>query len=250
MLTAVPAASIEAAIRRAGHHNRLLGIGLQGSGGVPAGSWRGPDAASLAGDLVEVIGTWLGTDQRRVAASMVVLGYAARLGGPAVALLARDAILLDLSPERVTFAFTTDQGFQVALRPQAAGWHGPHPELLQRWHTDLVDHHLTAVIDAVRQVVPVAAGLLWGNVASGLTGALAALARDRAVPARRCHTIGLALLDHGPLRTAGDWALDQDRVQFTRRSCCLYYRLPGGGMCADCALLPGADPRHTTPQPR
>jgi ferric iron reductase protein FhuF len=250
VLRPVPAAGLEAAIRGAGRHNRLLGIDLEQAGGLSAGCWREPDAAGLARDLIDQVGAWLGTDQRRVAASMVVLGYAARVLGPAVAVLARDAILVDLSPDRVTFDFTTDRGFQLALTPPAAGWRGPNPALLQRWHTDLIDGHLAPVIDAVRSVVPVAAGLLWGNVASGLTGALIALTRDDTIPVQQAHTTGQALLDHGPLQTGGDWTLDQHGVRFTRRSCCLYYRLPGGGMCADCALQPGTDPQPTTPDTR
>ena len=28
----------------------------------------------------------------------------------------------------------------------------------------------------------------------------------------------------------------QQGPAFTRRTCCLYYRLPGGGLCGDCVL--------------
>jgi hypothetical protein len=36
---------------------------------------------------------------------------------------------------------------------------------------------------------------------------------------------------------------------FRRRSCCLYYRIPGGGRCGDCALdrAPTATVRSATP---
>ena len=86
--------------------------------------------------------------------------------------------------------------------------------------------------------VPVAAGLLWGNVASGLTGALAALVGS--VPLAECHEAGLVLLDHGPLRGSGQLDVRAGRLRFRRRSCCLFYRLPGGGTCGDCPLRPGA----------
>ena len=247
---AVPAGDVEAAIRRAGAVNPLLGIDLERAGGVPASGWAEPDAAGLARDLIDRVGARLGTDERRVAASMVVLGYAARLLGPAVAVLTRDAILVDLSLDRVRFDYTPPHGFRLTLTAPVRGWRGPAPALLQRWHADLADGHLAPVVDAVRGVVPVAAGLLWGNVASGLTGALAALAREGTVPVDRCHAAGLALLDHGPLRTSGEWILHRHEVRFTRRSCCLYYRLPGAGMCADCALLPANLPRRSTPDTR
>ncbi|MFI1618174.1 (2Fe-2S)-binding protein [Streptomyces lydicus] len=36
------------------------------------------------------------------------------------------------------------------------------------------------------------------------------------------------------LRDTG--TLDPTLPAFARRSCCLYYRVPGGGLCADCVL--------------
>jgi ferric iron reductase protein FhuF len=218
---------VAGAIRRAGAGNPLLGIGTTGQRGQ-----RGPVTTAAATDLVAAVGRWLGTDEARVAASMVVLGYAARLVGPSVAVPLRDGILPDLGPSRVEYSFRPDRGFQLTL-PEPAGWQGDPESLRQRWCEVVVDEHLAGVIDTVRGIVPVAAGLLWGNVASGLAGALKALAASGAVPADRCHAEGLARLDHGPLRGSG--RLD-DRLRFVRRSCCLYYRLDGGGYCGDCPL--------------
>ncbi|MEU1022927.1 (2Fe-2S)-binding protein, partial [Streptomyces sp. NPDC005904] len=41
-----------------------------------------------------------------------------------------------------------------------------------------------------------------------------------------------ALFDHPDLRTTGTL----DPAAFRRRSCCLYYRCPGGGVCGDCCF--------------
>jgi len=46
----------------------------------------------------------------------------------------------------------------------------------------------------------------------------------------------MALLGHGPLRGSGHLTIHNGRLRFTRRSCCLYYRLDGGGTCGDCPL--------------
>jgi ferric iron reductase protein FhuF len=231
----VPAERLGTAVRRAGAHNPLLGIAVGTQAGVPAARWYAPDAG-VAAELIDAVGDWLGTGERRVAASMVVLGYAARLVGPGVAVLLREDILVDLRPDRVTFAFTPDRGFQLAV-PEPAGWRGPPQALCDRWCRDVVGDHLQAVINSVRQVVPVAAGLLWGNVASSVAGALAALVRDGAVSPERAHAAGGALLSHGLLRGTGALSVGDRQLLFARRSCCLYYRLDGGGMCADCSLL-------------
>lgn len=234
-----PPGVVADALRRAGQDNPLMGIGVEPDAGTHA--YAAPMTSEVAAELVAAVGRWLGTDEIRVAASMVVLGYSARLIGPSVALPLRDGILPDLSPSRVRFSYRPDRGFQLYL-PEPAGWHGTPETLRDRWCHDIVDGHLHGVVEAVRSVVPVAEGLLWGNIASGLAGALRMLARSGAAPAGRCHEFGLALLAHGPLRGAGDLRLDAGELTFTRRSCCLYYRLDGGGYCGDCPLpQPGPD---------
>jgi ferric iron reductase protein FhuF len=224
---------VAAALRRAGRDNPLMGIGVEPDADTRA--YRAPMTTAIATDLVAAIGGWLGTDEPRVAASMVVLGYSARLIGPAVALPLCDGILPDLRPSRVLFSYRPDRGFQLYL-PEPAGWRGDPLTVRDRWCRDLVDDHLSGVVEAVRSVVPVAEGLLWGNIASGLAGALRMLARAGATPADRCLAFGLALLAHGPLRGTGELRVDAGEPAFTRRSCCLYYRLDGGGYCGDCPL--------------
>jgi len=105
----------------------------------------------------------------------------------------------------------------------------------------VLDEHLAGVVDAVRAAAPVAAALLWGNVASGLAGALAALVREGAVPVDRGYAEGRDLLAQGPLRGAGSLSVHEGQLRYARRSCCLFYRLDGGGLCGDCALH--RDPR-------
>jgi ferric iron reductase protein FhuF len=165
----------------------------------------------------------------------VVLGYAARLVAPTLAVLVREGVVLDARPSRTRYSYRPEQGFSLTL-PQPAGWRGPPDALYRRWCHDIVDEHLYHLIRSVRAVVPVAAGLLWGNVASGLTGTLAALVNDGSVPVDVCRSAGSVLLDHGPLRGSGVLSVHRGQLHFVRRSCCLYYRLAGGGMCGDCSL--------------
>ncbi|HEV7896960.1 MAG TPA: (2Fe-2S)-binding protein [Planosporangium sp.] len=267
LLGAVADADVIAAIRRAAGGNPLLGIGLDHRAGVPAerlcgasggdggrlGGGLDATAMDVVADLIDRVAARLGARERRVAASLVVLGYSARLVGPAVSALLREDMLLDLRPSNVRFAYDPQRGFSLDLvRP--AAWRGDRAALHGGWHRVVIDDHLRPVVEAVRAVVPVAAGLLWGNVASGVAGALRAVASGDAASGdaasgdappgetgpsgmvARCHAEGLTLLDRGPLRGSGYLTLRSGRLSFARRTCCLYYRLDGGGMCGDCAL--------------
>ncbi|GHE81908.1 hypothetical protein GCM10014715_41930 [Streptomyces spiralis] len=103
---------------------------------------------------------------------------------------------------------------------------------------DAVLHgHLQPLAAALRVRHRLAPGLSRGNAASALAGAarqLARLARDHGRPGAGDHARDLAarLLAHPLL--AGTGTLDD--TGFRRRSCCLYYRVPGGGVCGDCCF--------------
>ncbi|KAA1425436.1 (2Fe-2S)-binding protein [Mumia zhuanghuii] len=80
--------------------------------------------------------------------------------------------------------------------------------------------------------------VLRGNATSALFGAVAALRTTRPglVPAGASYAV--AALAREPFAGSGDVV----RGRFVRRSCCLYYRVPGGGYCGDCVLDPANRP--------
>ncbi|MYT23087.1 Fe-S oxidoreductase, partial [Streptomyces sp. SID7760] len=88
----------------------------------------------------------------------------------------------------------------------------------------------------LRQRYGVSPKVLRGNAASGLVGALRVLL-DR-VPGGPAVSLAAELLaEGGPLGDAGAFVHEEGLgVAFVRRSCCLYYRVPGGGLCGDCVL--------------
>jgi hypothetical protein len=97
--------------------------------------------------------------------------------------------------------------------------------------------HLEPLAAALRARHPVSAGLLWGNAASALAGAARELDRWARVNGRtevgdRARALAAELLDHPDLRDTGTL----NGTAFRRRSCCLYYRIPGGGVCGDCCF--------------
>jgi ferric iron reductase protein FhuF len=226
---AAPPDRVAAALRRPIAGNPFLSFAeADSAGGRPASEFGAAVPA-----LLSAVAHATGASEPRVAASLVVLGYSARLLGPSVAVLLRDGVLLDVAPARVRFAYAAGTGFRLAL-PVAAGFCGPG--LAARWREVVIDDHLAMVVAAVRAEVRVAAGLLWGNIASGLVGTLAALVRADVAPVDACAAFATGALAGGPL--SGSGSLD-DSLRFRRRSCCLYYRIPGGGYCGDCSFTAG-----------
>ncbi|MBB4776973.1 (2Fe-2S)-binding protein [Actinomadura livida] len=195
------------------------------TGAAVGAGWRPfPDDEWVLGATVEY-GERLGTGERRVAASILFQGLASRLWSPVVAAAAR-GIVPDLADLRWRWA----PGEAVALGlAEPRGWRvegvGEAADLV---HPMVVDGHLRALRETMLSFVSLADGLVWGNAVSALAGSLnvgpsggfrAALVRE--------------LLGREPLAGAGAFEADG----FVRRNCCLYYRVPGGGMCGDCGLL-------------
>jgi ferric iron reductase protein FhuF len=85
---------------------------------------------------------------------------------------------------------------------------------------------ITPVLNAYRASFALSRQVLWGNVASALSGAATGLGAPTA------HLLVRDLLELGEL--AGTARAVWPR--FVRNSCCLFYRLPGGGLCGDCVL--------------
>jgi len=82
--------------------------------------------------------------------------------------------------------------------------------------------------------VKLAPSLLSGNIASALIGAARALLSVRPDLRQSIIEITRSLLATGEL--AGSGVISGGDLNFRRRSCCLFYRIPGGSLCGDCAL--------------
>ncbi|MEU0673553.1 (2Fe-2S)-binding protein [Streptomyces sp. NPDC006172] len=170
--------------------------------------------------------------ETRIAASVAHQGLAARLWSVALGCAALYGALPDLDARLLRWdpdGSAPDDLFlpEVHARPgdaaslAAAVLHG----------------HLEPLSAALRARCPVAPGLLRGNAASALAGAgrqLDAWARAHGrddVAARGC-ALTVELLAHPLLAGAGTLT----GAAFRRRSCCLYYRVPQGGVCGDCCF--------------
>ncbi|GAA0665730.1 hypothetical protein GCM10010193_16460 [Kitasatospora atroaurantiaca] len=195
----------------------------------------GPDAP-LAQKIASAAGQ-LNTPEARVAASVVHLGLAARLWSVALATSALGATVPDLDPDRAHFLLPVGGPLDLWL-PHPAVAHSDAP-LLDRLHHTVVTSNLGPLATAVRTVAPVAPRLLDGNAASALAGTVRVLSADpelrRTGAAQAAASLARALLDRPPLFGTGAFT-SAGPLRFRRNSCCLYYRVPGGGVCGDCVF--------------
>jgi hypothetical protein len=181
-------------------------------------------AAGVDLDAVEV----------RAAASVWHLGIAARLASPALgaAAVARWAPRLDLAlwgPD--------DAGgwTQLAIRGadiDGTAVSGP-AEAAAAIAAGVVDVAIGPITESVSDIAAVAANVLWGNVWSAFAGAAAVLATGRPEVGEAAARVVTALVATTPHPLAGGY---DPAGRFRRETCCLYYRLPSGGLCGDCVL--------------
>ncbi|GAA2746389.1 (2Fe-2S)-binding protein [Kitasatospora cinereorecta] len=166
-----------------------------------------PLAVKIAAAAVQ-----LRTAEPRVAASVVHLGLAARLWSVALGAAVLGGAAPDLDPDRAHHLLPPTGPLELwlpGLAPVGA-------DLAAELRRTVLDANLAPLAAAVRAVTPVSARLLDGNAASALAGTARMLGRSAEPLARE-------LLGRSPLH-------------FRRTSCCLYYRVPGGGLCGDCVF--------------
>ena len=106
---------------------------------------------------------------------------------------------------------------------------------------------LAPVVAAVRARVPVAERVLWGNVPSPGASARQLVAAAHPEVAPHAAEVARHVLTTPPLAVTAvlrDPESPDVGWSFQRRSCCLYHRVPGGGLCGDCVLRrPDGEPR-------
>ncbi|MFC3572579.1 (2Fe-2S)-binding protein [Streptomyces yaanensis] len=170
----------------------------------------------------------LGAPELRVAASIAHQGLAARLWSVALGCAALHGQVPDLDPGLLHWNPDGSAPDDLWLSEVRA---------LPVESLDAVvrEGHLVPLAAAVRSRHRLSARLLWGNAGSALAGSVRMLdhwARTggRTDVAERARALAAGLLAHP------DLAGTLDPSTGRRRSCCLYYRLPGSGLCGDCCF--------------
>ncbi|WP_030959622.1 (2Fe-2S)-binding protein [Streptomyces sp. NRRL S-378] len=180
------------------------------------------------GPYVAEVGRRIGSGPGRVAASTAQFGIASRLWSIGLGCAALDGRVPDLAADRVWWRLPEGGSLQLWL-----------PEPAARPVAGLGESVLgnLAVLEAgLRQRYGVSPTVLRGNAASGLVGALRVLT-DRVPGGAAVESVRALLAEDGALAGTGTFVQEVGLgVAFVRRSCCLYYRVPGGGLCGDCVL--------------
>ncbi|MFJ8311550.1 MULTISPECIES: (2Fe-2S)-binding protein [unclassified Streptomyces] len=209
---------------------------------VPLASLYGGRTAPLTA-RIDTVAARLRAPERRAAASIAHLGLAARLWSIALGPAALHGVLPDLAPDRLHWDGGRTSPDDLLLAPPVRSQEATAGRLVEA----VLDGHLDPLAEAVRRDTPVSYGLLRGNAGSALAGAVRELhvwARKVSRPevGERALALGAELFAHPQL--AGTGALLPGPA-FRRRSCCLYYRCPGGGLCGDCVFE--RPPRRCSP---
>ncbi|RKS08762.1 FhuF-like iron-sulfur protein [Nocardiopsis sp. Huas11] len=171
----------------------------------------------------------------RVAASLFHQGLATRLLSPVLAAGLCHGVLLDAR------AFDWRPGAPVELgtgQRTAARVRGGLVGVADWIEESVVTGVAARVAEALSEAGRVAPGLLRGNTAAALAGAVRVLGSDRPKVRADAESVARDLLARPALAGTGGYrGVDPEGLAvFRRTTCCLYYRLPGGGLCGDCAL--------------
>jgi FhuF 2Fe-2S C-terminal domain len=215
--------SPEQAIRDVARLGPFFAVAIGGA----AGEWRRARDTYADGwaERVAATGGQLGTTEVRVAAATVQFGFAARLWSPALACALLHGVVIDVDDLHISAA-----GPLALMLPAPEGRVGCDAQLL---YQSVADRHLAPLHDGLKDKV--AEGLLWGNAASAMIAALRIITESRPDLSDAARGLASELLATGQLRATGE--LSDRGLVFRRRSCCLFYRVAGGGYCGDCSLV-------------
>lgn len=209
-----------------------------------AEAYTEPPADPQGGPLgfrVRKVAHALRAPELRIAASVAQQGLAARLWSVTLGCAALYGRIPDLDPHLLRWdpdGSAPDDLWLTEVCPLAAD-----PATIA---AAVLHGHLEPLTAALHTRYRVASGLLWGNAGSALAGAARQLdqwarAHGRTDTAARARALTAELFTHPLLVGTGTLT----GTAFRRRSCCLYYRVPGGGVCGDCCFTraPRSSPR-------
>ena len=196
--------------------------------------------AAATATLARISDVAEGDLEPRVVASTVSLGLFARLVAPPLAAVVLTGVLPHWSVDSLWWQPVAAGPWPLALS-DPHGQPAPSEEAVEAFGSSVIDGTVGPVVRAVQDEFSVSEQVLWGNVASALAGAMTTLTQSH--PERADTTAGLVewLLEREPLTGTGEVVRPEashPRRFLVRRSCCLFYRVPGGGYCGDCVLTP------------
>ncbi|RII20315.1 hypothetical protein DSC45_03745 [Streptomyces sp. YIM 130001] len=208
-----------------------LRTGAPPRGALPLAEVYAGEGAALGHRVGKVVAR-LRAPEVRVGVSVAQLGLAARLCSVAVGGAALFCAVPDLDPRRL---YWDPDG----TSPDDLWIDRVDPLPVDRIAEVLWEGHLAPLSAVLTRHYRIAPGLLRGNAGSALAGSVRELETwagkaGRPEVAAGGREAAEALLVHPGLRAEGP--LPAPGARHRRRSCCLYYRCPGGGLCGDCCF--------------
>lgn len=177
----------------------------------------------------------------RVAASITYQGLAALLVSAPFAAAVVHRVLPALTPTALHWTPRSGSPWELWC-PEPDGVAVPDPDdAADALAAAVVDAHLAPLAATVRAQVSVSQRVLHGNAASTVAAARRLVTAQWPGSAERAAHVAARLLGSGILAGTGELVAPRPPDQgwsFRRRSCCLYHRVPGGGLCGDCVLTP------------
>jgi ferric iron reductase protein FhuF len=221
---------------------------LGGFFGLATGPTEGADPSwrpfhTFTGDVldqrVDQVAGQLGGAPRRIAASLLSLSVSARV----TALVLGAGTLHGVVPrlhDRLRWRPWSGGPMPLWIeRPEPAGRPADDPAALADLAARELDATLHPLLDAIGAQASVSSQVVLGNVASSLGGALRILLTQRPDSSSGALALAVGILGQPPLAGLGEIVDEPSHptgVGFARRTCCLFYRVPGGGTCGDCVL--------------
>ena len=231
MLTPIPASEISRARKLSASMGMFFGLSHpQGDQPwTPVSRLYRVDGGQLRTLLATVQDT-VGGGEDRVAASLVFQGFVSRLVSPMLACTMLHGCLPRLPVSRLYFRPGDGELLKLAAEG-TDGYTGPVLELLDELVTTLCDSHATPLTQALVSQVSISSKLLRGNTAAAIVSGIRLVSHHSGHDWRE---LAAHVLQQPQLHGAG-W-LQRKEPGFVRYSCCLYYRVPNGGLCGDCSL--------------
>jgi hypothetical protein len=171
--------------------------------------------------------------ETRAAASTWHLGMTARLMSPAVGAIVAGGWMPDLRGDVLRWRGDDGQPVPLGVAAALGARIEPGDDGMGELDVLLVQPLIRPLTQTVERAAAVSSRVLWGNVWSALVGAAAVIARSSPALAADAGSLARAALSTPGRDLAGRF---DDVGRYRRETCCLYYRLPGGGLCGDCVL--------------
>jgi ferric iron reductase protein FhuF len=190
--------------------------------------------------LAERCGLASETVDERAAASIYFLGLSARLVSPALGAAVVTGAVPQLTLSNVRWKRSEGGPIPIAVIGGQTREANALDGLADLLYNDVVSTTVTPVAVAVQREFRLSPQVVWGNVGSAVAGAAKMIGVARPDRAVRSTQLAARLAERGLLTGTGRYVHVGPEREFVRNNCCLFYRIPGGGTCADCVLVTDA----------